>query len=82
MFSTFLARYIPFTIWIRLFLSLLTKGLFLIFLAGHLLFHKEVTPSKLLKTGIFVHTRRPLYLGVLILYIGVIFLSMSLISII
>ena len=80
-FSTVLARYIPFFIRIILFLSLLIIGLFLIFRTGHLLFH-EHTPSKLIKTGIFAHTRHPLYLGVLLIYLGLIFLSVSLLSII
>ena len=82
MFSTVLASYIPFIIRIILFLSLLTIGLFLIFRTGHILFHKENVASKLIKTGIFAHTRHPLYLGVLMLYLGFILLSMSLISII
>ena len=82
MLSTVLASYIPFIVRIILFLSLLTIGLFLIFRTGHILFHKENVSSKLIKTGIFAHTRHPLYLGVLMLYLGFILLSMSLISII
>jgi protein-S-isoprenylcysteine O-methyltransferase Ste14 len=81
-YSTILAIYIQFTFRFILFLSVLTIGLLLIFLAGHLLFHKKDTTPKLLKTGIFAHTRHPIYLGVLILYIGFILLSISLISII
>jgi len=82
MFSTILANYIPFNISLILFLALIIIGLFLIFLTGHILFHKGDAPSKLIKTGIFSYTRHPLYLGVLILYLGFIFLSMSLVSII
>ncbi|NVM36250.1 MAG: hypothetical protein HWN81_11700, partial [Candidatus Lokiarchaeota archaeon] len=69
MFSTILARYMPFIIQIVLFLILLIIGLFLIFRTGHILFHEE-TPSRLITTGIFAHTRHPLYLGVLIIYLG------------
>ena len=80
--STVLARYIPFFIRIIVFLSLLIIGLFLIFRTGHILFNKENVPSKLIKKGIFAHTRHPLYLGVLIIYLGLIILSVSLLSII
>ncbi|MFX0040271.1 MAG: methyltransferase family protein [Promethearchaeota archaeon] len=81
MISAFLTNYIPFLVRVVLFLSLIIIGLFLIFRTGHLLFHKEDTPSKLIKTGIFAHTRHPLYLGVLIIYLAFIFLTISLISI-
>lgn len=82
MFSNGLANYIPFIIRIILCLSLLTIGLFLIFRTGHIIFHKEEIPSKLIKTGIFAYIRHPLYLGVLLIYLGFIFFSVSLISII
>jgi len=82
MFSTILASYIPLFIRIILCLGFTVIGLFLIFIAGHILFHRKDVSSKLIKTGIFAHTRHPIYLGVFILYLGFIFLSMSLISII
>ena len=81
MFSTILTQYTPFIIQLILFLSLLIIGLVLIFVTGHILFHGE-DPSKLIKTGIFSHTRHPLYLGVLLTYLGLVFLSLSLLSII
>lgn len=82
MFSTIFESYIPFLIRIIIFLALLTIGLLLILKTGHILFHKENVTFKLIKTGIFSYTRHPLYLGVLILYLGFIILSFSLISII
>jgi len=82
MFSTILANYISFFIRLILFLSFLIIGFFLVFRTGHLLFHKEDTSSKLIKTGIFAHTRHPLYLGVLIVYIGFILLTISMLSIV
>ncbi|MFW9902651.1 MAG: methyltransferase family protein [Candidatus Thorarchaeota archaeon] len=82
MFSTILANYISFFIRLILFLSFLIIGFFLIFRTGHILFHKEDTSSKLIKTGIFAHTRHPLYLGVLIVYIGFILLTISMLSIV
>ena len=81
MFSTILTHYIPFIVRLILFLSLLIIGLVLIFIAGHILFHGE-GQSKLVKTGIFCHTRHPIYLGSLIIYLGFTFLSLSLLSII
>ena len=63
-------------------LTLLIVGCVLIFVTGHILFHKESESSKLITTGIFSHTRHPLYLGVLILYLGLIFFSFSLLSLI
>jgi len=82
MFSIFIAKYIPFSLRIILFLCFLVLGFFLIFRSGHLLFHKEDTPSKLIKTGLYAHTRHPLYLGVLLIYLGFIIFSVSLISIV
>ncbi len=81
MFSTVFTQYVPFIIRIVLFLILLVIGLVLIFRTGHILFHEE-TPSMLITTRIFARTRNPIYLGVLIIYLGFIFLSVSLISII
>ncbi|MFW9828109.1 MAG: methyltransferase family protein [Candidatus Thorarchaeota archaeon] len=82
MFSTILPNYIWFIIQFILFLSFLIIGFILIFTTGHILFHKENTDLKLIKTGIFAYIRHPLYFGVLLIYLGFIFLSMSLISII
>ncbi|MFX1380232.1 MAG: methyltransferase family protein [Promethearchaeota archaeon] len=81
MVTIFIARYIPFSLRIILFLSFLVLGFFLIFRSGHLLFHKEDTPSKLIKTGLYAHIRHPLYLGVLLIYLGFVIFSVSLISI-
>ncbi len=51
-------------------------------MTGHILFHKENKDFKLIKTGIFAYIRHLLYFGVLLIYLGCIFLSVSLISII
>ena len=81
MLSIDLIRYIPNIVRIILFIIPLITGLFLIFRTGHILFQDE-NPNSLIKTGIHAHTRHPLYLGVLILYIGFIFLTMSINSIV
>lgn len=79
-FSTILTGYIPIIIQIIGFISFLTLGLILSFRTGHVIFQAE-NSNKLITTGILSHTRHPLYLGVLIIYVGFIFLTMSLISI-
>lgn len=80
-FSTILTGYIPIIIQIIGFISFLTLGLILSFRTGHVIFQAE-NSNKLITTGILSHTRHPLYLGVLIIYVGFIFLTMSLISIV
>ncbi|MBY8992729.1 MAG: isoprenylcysteine carboxylmethyltransferase family protein [Candidatus Lokiarchaeota archaeon] len=80
-FSTILTGYIPIIIQIIGFISFLPLGLILSFRAGHVIFQAE-NSNKLITTGILSHTRHPLYLGVLIIYVGFIFLTMSLISIV
>jgi len=82
MYSIVLANIIPFIIRIIFFSILLIVGCSLIFIAGHILFHKETSSSELIITGIFAHTRHPIYLGALIFYLSFIILTFSLISII
>jgi len=81
-FSTGFSNYIPFILRLILGLILLTIGCVLIFGTGHILFHKEHKNSELITTGIFAHTRHPLYLGVLIIYLSFILFTISLISLI
>ena len=81
-FSTGVANLVPFILRLMLCLLLFTFGCILIFGAGHILFHKKNKSSDLITTGIFAHTRHPIYLGVLLLYIGFILFSFSLISLI
>jgi protein-S-isoprenylcysteine O-methyltransferase Ste14 len=81
-FSTVFKSFIPFILRLILFLSLFIIGCVLIFGTGHILFHKKNKSSELITTGIFAHTRHPLYLGVLLIYLGLILFSFSLISII
>lgn len=81
-FSISLTIYIPLLICLIISISLLIIGCVLIFGTGHILFHKKYYFPGLITTGIFSHTRHPLYLGVLIIYLGLIFFSFSFISII
>jgi len=79
-FSTGISNFIPFILRLIVCLILLIIGCILIFGTGHILFHKDNKSSELITTGIFAHTRHPLYLGVLIIYLGLIIFSLSLIS--
>lgn len=81
-FSTGFSIFIPLILRFILFLVLFIIGCVLIFVTGHILYHKESESSKLITTGIFAHTRHPIYLGALILYLGLILFSFSLLSLI
>jgi len=80
-FSTFLNAFIP------LFLRLIFFAFFLIIalklgLSSHsMLFNDNNGKKELITTGIFARVRHPLYLSILLLYLGLISLSLSLISI-
>ncbi len=79
--TTFFAQYIPFLLRLILFLTFLVVGCFFIFRGGHVLFHREAKLLKLITTGLFAHLRHPLYFGVLLIYMGFIVVSISLLSI-
>lgn len=81
-FSTGLSAFIPLILRLVICLTLVIVGCGLIFVTGHILFHKENESSKLITTGIFSHVRHPIYLGALILYLGLILFSFSLLSLI
>jgi protein-S-isoprenylcysteine O-methyltransferase Ste14 len=79
-FSTILAAYVP--LYIRLIFAAASIGLAL-YLAqtGHNAVFKEIhDPPQVIKTGIFSHVRHPLYLAVLLFYLGLIFTTLSLVS--
>jgi protein-S-isoprenylcysteine O-methyltransferase Ste14 len=79
-FSCIFTVFIPFILRLILFLSLLTIGCLLIFITGHILFHTKKNSSTLILEGIFAHVRHPLYLGIIVIYVGFILFTMSLIS--
>jgi protein-S-isoprenylcysteine O-methyltransferase len=81
-FSTFLSIYIPLLVRIIIFLGFFIIGCFLILRAGHIIYHEKENSIKLKKTGIFSYLRHPLYFGILMIYIGFIILTISLISIV
>ena len=79
-FSTVLAGFIPTVV--RLILAGISLGL--AFLLGRLshqsLFSEIRDPPKVLDTGVYAKVRHPMYLGVLLFYMGFILATLSLLS--
>jgi protein-S-isoprenylcysteine O-methyltransferase Ste14 len=79
-FSTVLAGFVP--IAVRLILAGVSLGLaFLLMGLSHKALFDEIRdPPTILDTGVFAKVRHPMYLGVLLIYIGFIFATLSLLS--
>jgi protein-S-isoprenylcysteine O-methyltransferase Ste14 len=79
-FSTVLAAFIP--LLVRLGLAGVSLGMafLLMWLSHKTLFHEIRDPPKVLDTGVFAFVRHPMYVGVLLIYVGFIFSTLSLIS--
>ena len=79
-FSTQLASYVP------LYIRLILAALFFIVAgylirSGHVVVFKEVRdPPRVIDTGVFSYMRHPLYLSALLLYLGFVLTTLSLIS--
>jgi protein-S-isoprenylcysteine O-methyltransferase Ste14 len=79
--STFLNAYIPLIVRIVLFVSVFTIALIFISKSHKLLFKSHEPPDRVINTGILHYVRNPMYFGILLIYISLICLSISLISI-
>jgi len=79
--TTFLNNYVPTLIRIILFIGFLSIALFLIYKSHETLFHDEKPSDELITSGIFKYLRNPMYLGIMLIYISLICLSISLISV-
>lgn len=79
-FSVFLNRFIPLLVRIVLFVMIIAIAYLLIHISHKILFRKPETKDELITEGIFKHVRHPMYLGVLLIYLSLIFLSISLVS--
>jgi protein-S-isoprenylcysteine O-methyltransferase Ste14 len=79
--STFLNNFIPLIIRIIFFIIILIIALSFVYISHKTLFHSHEPPDHLILTGIFRFVRNPMYSGILLLYVALIFLSISLISI-
>ena len=79
--STILDNYIPLLLRVILFVVVLVLALSFIQISHNTLFKNHEPPSSLLDKGILGRTRNPMYFGILLIYVALIFLSISLISI-
>jgi protein-S-isoprenylcysteine O-methyltransferase Ste14 len=79
--SIFLNDIVPFMVRATLFAVFLGLALLLMELSHKALFNGG-PPTALITDGIFSHTRNPMYLGILFIYIAFISLSISLISVV
>jgi protein-S-isoprenylcysteine O-methyltransferase Ste14 len=79
-FSVFLDKYIPFIVNIIVFGAILALAIVLIQISQKTLFNTPENKEELINKGIFSHVRHPLYLGVLLIYLSLFFLSISLMS--
>ena len=77
--STFPANYLPW--YIRLAFSLISwiRAIYLI-MSGHAVISHGRRPSHLLTTGAFKYVRHPLYLGTILVYLGLTLSTLSLFS--
>ena len=79
--STFSNDFIPLIIRIIVFASIFVIALILISKSHKLLFKSHEPPKHVITTGILGYVRNPMYLGILLIYISLICLSISLLSI-
>ena len=80
--TVWLNEFVPSIIRIVLFIIILCMGLIFIQIAHKKLFDANKPSDTLLTTGILAHIRNPMYFGIVLFYIALIFLSISVISII
>lgn len=79
-FSTVIAEFIPMPVRLGLAGVSLCLASLLMWLSHEMLFHEVRDPAAVLDTGVFALVRHPMYLGALLIYVGFIFATFSLIS--
>jgi len=79
-FSIGLASFVPWVFRLIGALCVIILGIMLVRLAEKALFQEELESPNVIDTGILGHVRHPLYLGVLIIYLGFIIGTFSIIS--
>jgi len=77
-----LTSFVPVVLRIVMFLGLEVSAVMLGFYSHEALFGKKNVGSSLITDGVFAHVRHPLYLSFLLAYLGFIFVSMSLLSLV
>lgn len=81
-FSDRFVGFAPIVIRVTFFVGLEISAVVLGFYSHEALFGKKSVGSALITDGVFAHVRHPLYLSILLAYLGFFFGSMSLISLI
>ena len=79
------ARYtgaVPDIVRVVLFVALEISAALMGYLSHNALFGRKQEESKLIMNGIFAHVRHPLYLSILLAYLGFVFASMSIVSVV
>ena len=79
--STILDNFVPFLLRVMLFIVVLITALSFIQISHNILFKDHEPPNTVIDRGILGRTRNPMYFGILLIYVALIFLSISLISI-
>ena len=80
-YSTFLSQYISNYIRVPIALTILTISRLLAGFGMNTVFGKTRKEPQVITTGVFSFVRHPIYLGSILLYLGFIFLSLSLLSV-
>jgi len=80
-FSTLLNIFVPFIIRLILFVLVFAIAITFIILSHRALFKSHQPPSSLITNGILGYVRNPMYFGILLIYVALIFFSISLICI-
>jgi protein-S-isoprenylcysteine O-methyltransferase Ste14 len=81
-FSVGYTSFVPDAARIVLFVALEISAALLAYFSHNALFGEKQKECKLITDGVFGYVRHPLYLGILLIYLGFIFGSMSIISIV
>lgn len=81
-FSTFLSNYIPIFVYLPMGISFLLLAAYLGGISHQIVFKERRDPPIVINKSVFKFVRHPMYLGVILLYIGSFWLSLSLICLI
>ncbi len=80
--SDWLNEFVPSIVRLILFITVLVLALIILFLSHKTLFDHNEPSDTLITSGILGRVRNPLYLGILLIYVAVLLLSISIISIV
>ncbi len=81
-FSIILDRYVPSVVRLVLFIIILSVSIVLMKISHDILFKENEPSDRLIVKGIFNRVRNPFYLGILLVYVSLLFLSISIICIV